>query len=176
MPPLQQGVGVLQSPAKNKSSAIGQMFIQPQVLTKQGNLVLLDSVLGKGWAIIGLDTHWLDATTPESEVLLNYLSIQLVCVVSSPMSDCNPALGDRVMAIADPNSQIQDWLTKHQQEIAIIRPDRYVFGTCSITELDSTLTQLKSLLVGDLWLLKADRSSTAIASEPSLVATNRPDL
>ena len=164
MPPLRQGI--LQSSAKNKSSAIGQMFIQPQVLTKQGDLVLLDSVLGKGWAIIGLNTHWSNAIAPESAVLQTYLSIKLVCVVSSPISDRFEQDDDRVTAIADPSNQIKDWLAKYQQEIAIIRPDRYVFGTCKITELDSTLAQLKSLVIGDRPLPKPDRLSTAVAPEP----------
>ena len=126
MPPLRHGI--LQSSIKKKPSAIGQMFIQPQVLTQQEDLVLLDTILGKGWAIIGLNTGWLAAISTESKVLLDYLSINLVCVVSSPISDRLPPSSAPVTAIANPNNQIKDWLAKHQQEIVIIRLDRYVFG------------------------------------------------
>ena len=192
MPPIRQGI--LQSSAKNKnkSLAIGQMFIQPQVVTSQGDLVLLDSVLGQGWAIVGLQTDWLDGISAQSAVFLNYLFIKLVCVVGSPTSDYLPqysghsfpafarrglrvtAFRGQVTAIANPNKQIKDWLAKHQQEIAIIRPDRYVFGTCNAGELNSTLAQLKSLLIGDRLLLKADLLSEEIAPKPSLASTNLP--
>ena len=158
MPPLRQGI--LQSPSQ-KLSAIGQMFIQPQVLSEQG-LVLLDTILGRSWAIIGLDLDWLNDLSPEAKVFQTYLSIKLVCVVTTLNSDLPTPYP--VKKIADPSSLIKDWLAKYNQEIVIIRPDRYVFGTCNPSELNSTLAQLQSLLIGDR-ILPEEQLSTAMATQ-----------
>ena len=145
MPPLTQGILAHGSDSKQQPVA-GQMFIQPQVLTNTG-LVLLDRILGTGFAILGLDTDWLDLITPESKAFLTSLSIRFVCVVPQ-ISDRFINI-DRVELIKDTSNQITDWLTKQQTEIVIIRPDRYVFGVCDRHQLNSTIAQLKTLLIGD---------------------------
>ncbi|MGL5880008.1 MAG: bifunctional 3-(3-hydroxy-phenyl)propionate/3-hydroxycinnamic acid hydroxylase, partial [Xenococcaceae cyanobacterium] len=140
MPPLKHGILA--------NSLAGQMFIQPQVLNKTGELVLLDRILGNNFAILGLDTDWLDVITPESEAFLTNLSLKLICVVPQ-ISDRTTKFPDRVELIEDTSQQISDWLAKQQTEIAIIRPDRYVFGVCDRQELNATVQQLKSCLIGN---------------------------
>ena len=157
MPPLTEGILARDSNKLRPSS--GQMFIQPQVLSDTGELVLLDRILGTGFAILGLDTDWLDAIDSESEAFLSDLSIELVCVVPQ-IRDCYQNLSHRVRVIEDPSQKIHQWLAKQQQPIAIIRPDRYVFGLCDRSNLNSTLAQLKSLLIGDFNSAIGDRRST----------------
>lgn len=145
MPPLKHTI--LANSLENKSVA-GQMFIQPQVLNKTGQLILLDRILGNSFAILGLDTDWLDVMTPESETFLSNLSLKLICVVPQ-ISDRSTKFPDRVELIEDTSQQISDWLTKQRKEIVIIRPDRYVFGVCDRQELNATVQQLKSCLIGN---------------------------
>jgi 3-(3-hydroxy-phenyl)propionate hydroxylase len=144
MPPLKHGI--LANSLENKQSVAGQMFIQPQVLNKTGQLVLLDRILGTGFAILGLDTDWLDVITPESEAFLSNLSLKLICVVTQ-IGDLSTKFPDRVELIEDTSQQISDWLAKQQTEIVIIRPDRYVFGVCDRQDLNATVQQLKSCLI-----------------------------
>jgi 3-(3-hydroxy-phenyl)propionate hydroxylase len=125
-------------------------LIQPQVLTKTGDLVLLDRVLGIGFAILGLNTDWLDIITLESQAFLNSLSIKLIPVVPLGYSD----RFSQVTTIEDTSNQIINWLQAQQQEIVIIRPDRYIFGTCDRSSLNATIAQLKSLLIGDKFISK----------------------
>ncbi|MEO0015435.1 MAG: hypothetical protein RLZZ535_3824 [Cyanobacteriota bacterium] len=146
MPPLKHGI--LANSLENKQSVAGQMFIQPQVLNKTGQLILLDRILGNSFAILGLDTGWLDVITPESEAFLTNLSLKLICVVPQ-ISDRSTKFPDRVELIEDTSQQISDWLAKQQTEIVIIRPDRYVFGVCDRQELNATVQQLKSCLIGN---------------------------
>jgi 3-(3-hydroxy-phenyl)propionate hydroxylase len=140
MPPLKHGILA--------NSLAGQMFIQPQVLNKTGQLVLLDRILGNNFAILGLDTDWLDVITPESEAFLTNLSFKLICVVPQ-ISDRSTKFPDRVELIEDTSQQISDWLAKQRKEIVIIRPDRYVFGVCDRQDLNATVQQLKSCLIGN---------------------------
>lgn len=146
MPPLKHGI--LANSLENKQSVAGQMFIQPQVLNKTRQLVLLDRILGNSFAILGLDTDWLDVITPESEAFLTNLSLKLICVVPQ-ISDRSTKFPDRVELIEDISQQISDWLAKQHTEIVIIRPDRYVFGVCDRQELNATVQQLKSCLIGN---------------------------
>jgi 3-(3-hydroxy-phenyl)propionate hydroxylase len=146
MPPLKHGI--LANSLENKQSVAGQMFIQPQVLNKTGQLVLLDHILGNSFTILGLDTDWLKVITPESEPFLSNLSLKLICVVPQ-ISDRSTKFPDRVELIEDTSQQISDWLTKRQKEIVIIRPDRYIFGTCDRQELNATVQQLQSCLIGN---------------------------
>ena len=148
MPPLKTGI-LAQASDPQQQSVAGQMFIQPQVLTHCGDLVLLDRVLGNGFAILGLNTDWLDVITPESEAFLNSLSIKLVCLTAPESSDRTPQFSLPVELIQDPSDQIRDWFAQRGTEIAIIRPDRYIFGIGDRQELNETITQLKSLLIGD---------------------------
>lgn len=156
MPPLTQGI---LAHARGKPQSIaGQMFIQPQVLTDRGKLVLLDRVLGTGFAILGLNRDWLDVITPESQAFLSNLSFKKIAVMPSDSS--NPSFVAGVEKIEDPSNQITSWLNQQQQEIVIIRPDRYIFGVCDRHNLNSLLTQLKSCLIGDGLLVNHKRLTT----------------
>ena len=157
MPPLT--TGILGSSAKGKlQSVAGQMFIQPQVLTDTGQLILLDRVLGTGFAILGLNTDWLDIITPESQAFLSSLSFKKIAVI--PSDSYNREFVDGVEIIEDYSNQITNWLNQQQKQIVIIRPDRYIFGICDRQELNATITQLKSLLIGDRLLVNNERLTT----------------
>ena len=153
MPPLTEGI--LASFANSKQQSVaGKMFIQPQVLTDTGKLVLLDHILDTDFAILGLYTDWFDIVTPESKAFLNSISTKFIYVVPAASENRlnklkQKQLTNSVKVIEDTGNQIIDWLAKQQKEIVIIRPDRYVFGVCDHQELNSTVIQLRSLLVGD---------------------------
>lgn len=154
MPPLRRGILASSTEGKLQSVA-GQMFMQPQVLTDQGKLVLLDQVLETGFAILGLNTDWLEVINSESQAFLSSLSIKLISVVPTKTSKSS---SPQVTTIEDLSNQIIDWLQEQQQEIVIIRPDRYVFGVCDRNSLNSLLTQLRFLLIGDLFVVNKNQS------------------
>ena len=157
MPPLTEGI--LASSANGKlQSVAGEMFIQPQVLTATGEVVLLDRILKTEFAILGLNTDWLDLITPESQAFLTSLSIKLVCIVPSGASNLSDKKIDLVETIADPSNQIAEWLADRDREIVIVRPDRYVFGVCDRQNLNFTIDQLKSLLIGDFQIAQPVKS------------------
>ena len=157
MPPLTTGI-LANSTEEKLQSVAGQMFIQPQVLTDRGKLVLLDRVLGTGFAILGLNTDWLDIITPESQAFLSSLSFKTIAVM--PPGYSNRSFVDGVEVIEDSSKQIINWLNQQQKQIVIIRPDRYIFGVCDRQELNATITQLKSLLIGTRFLVNNERLTT----------------
>jgi 2-polyprenyl-6-methoxyphenol hydroxylase-like FAD-dependent oxidoreductase len=145
MPPLRHGI--LANSVEDKQSVAGQMFIQPQVLNNTGQLVLLDHILGNSFAILGINADWLDFITPESQAFLLGLSTKFIYVVPDSSVPCPTKFADELELVEDTSNQITDWLTKQQKEIVIIRPDRYVFGTCDRQQLNTTVKQLQSCLI-----------------------------
>jgi len=158
MPPLRHGI--LANSVEDKQSVAGQMFIQPQVLNNTGQLVLLDHILGNSFAILGINIDWLDFITPESQAFLLGLSTKFIYVVPASSVPCPTKLAGELELVEDTSNQIIDWLTKQQKEIVIIRPDRYVFGICDRQELNTTLKQLQSCLIGDDPLAVKERLAT----------------
>jgi 3-(3-hydroxy-phenyl)propionate hydroxylase len=147
MPPLKHGI--LVNSVKDQQSVTGQMFIQPQVINNTGQLVLLDHTLGNSFAILGLNADWLDFITPEAKTFLLGLSTKFIYVVPNSSVACPTKFAAELELIKDTSNQIIDWLTKQQKEIVIIRPDRYIFGTCDRQELNATVKQLQSCLIGE---------------------------
>ena len=163
MPPLKQGI-LASSGNSQKQLVAGQMFIQPQVLTHTGELVLLDRVLGSGFAILGLDNNCFDAITPEFKTFLTSLLTNFIYVVPAASGDPLTKFTHEIEVIEDTSNQITDWLAKQQKEMVIIRPDRYVFGVCDRHELNSTITQLRSLLIGDHPIAQLLRSQLTVVN------------
>ncbi len=158
MPPLRHGI--LANSVEDKQSVAGQMFIQPQVLNNTGQLVLLDHILGNSFAILGINADWLDFITLESQAFLLGLSTKFIYVVPASSVPYPTKFAAELELIEDKSNEITDWLAKQQKEIVIIRPDRYVFGTCDRQELNTTLKQLQSCLIGDAPLAIKERLAT----------------
>lgn len=149
MPPLTQGI-LASSLNGDRAVAVGQMFIQPQVLDKHGEIVLLDRILGNSWAILGINADYLSFVSLESQAFLTDLSTKFICVAKGDDDsiDCSYPME----SVQDNSGQISDWLTKLQCEIVIIRPDRYIFGVGKRHELESLVNQLKSFFTKDYGL------------------------
>jgi 3-(3-hydroxy-phenyl)propionate hydroxylase len=120
-------------------SARGQLMIQPEVLTPAGNTVLLDEILGAGFALVTIDplidSHDLGWFRGE-------LDGRVVRV------GAHTDLGDRADA-HDPNGVLDAWFVENGVSSALIRPDRYLFGVADGVEATSRmLTDLRQALTG----------------------------
>ncbi len=144
MPPLKNGI--LASSKGKKQSVAGNMFIQPDVRTQAGKLILLDEVLGDQFAILELDNNWRKTITLDSACFFDNLPANFVKVFP-PGQDIHlnqTTIG--VEEIEDVSGQITKWFAKQKKTVAIIRPDRYVFGVYNHFEMDLAAEQLRSLL------------------------------
>jgi 3-(3-hydroxy-phenyl)propionate hydroxylase len=125
MPQYSQGALIVPT---DKSSPVGKMFIQPQVLTDAGERVLLDEVIGENFAIIawGCDPTWgLSAAQIEQWRALGTRFIQVLPDVQlKAASDVSPG----VIRIGDSTGRLKEWFARGSASIALVRPDRFLAG------------------------------------------------
>jgi 3-(3-hydroxy-phenyl)propionate hydroxylase len=137
LPALHQGLFVGQEPA-------GSMFIQPQVRRADGRRVLLDTVLGEGFAAIGLGVNPLDAMGGESRRLWARLGARAIRVLpegqvpSQASGDCEE--------IRDEDETLSRWFAKHRGSIALVRPDRFLAAVLPRQQLAAGVQSLTGLL------------------------------
>lgn len=152
MPKYEQGAQV-KVKGNLKESPVGKMFIQPKVRTEEGCDVLLDEVIGAGFAIIawGTDPTWgLSEQQIEAWKVLGAKFIQVIPVVQ--MQNARDVVDD-VIRVGDVQYRLKDWFGQYSASIAIIRPDRFI-GAMAIPQTLGEVTD------DYLRVLKASSMST----------------
>ncbi|WP_417228130.1 bifunctional 3-(3-hydroxy-phenyl)propionate/3-hydroxycinnamic acid hydroxylase [Amphritea sp.] len=139
MPKYDQGA-LVEVKENIKGSPVGKMFIQPKVLTEQGPIVLLDEVIGTGFAVIawGADPTWgLNDRQVEAWKALGANFIQVLPDVQMK-NGCEVA--DGVIRVGDVQGRLKDWFGQYPASIAVIRPDRFV-GAVAIPQTLGQVTE-----------------------------------
>ncbi|NTX10689.1 bifunctional 3-(3-hydroxy-phenyl)propionate/3-hydroxycinnamic acid hydroxylase [Myxococcus sp. CA056] len=109
-------------------SAEGTYFIQPKVRLQSGKEVLLDDAIGNDFAVL------CRANAPSAQVaaargLAEALGARLLAVQSSG------ADGSEVPAVEDITGKLGDWFSRHDSDVVVLRPDRFVFGAVKAERL-----------------------------------------
>ncbi|GAA2094425.1 bifunctional 3-(3-hydroxy-phenyl)propionate/3-hydroxycinnamic acid hydroxylase [Streptomyces albiaxialis] len=117
----------------------GTLGVQPRV-HRQGYTGLLDDVVGDGWTLMTTlppDRLPLDA---EQYAFLRLLNVRIVHLTRAGVPG----------AVIDLDGDATRWLTAHEAELALVRPDFYVFGAARGEEagglVDSLRDQLRAYL------------------------------
>ena len=127
-----------------KKTLVGRMLPQPRVLTDNMSEVLLDDVLGRGFALL---VH-----SNRPEVALKALSssawapFMFRCVVMRP-DGTEPSLpegiiGVRVLGATDKR------LARFNDHVLLVRPDRYVAACVAVDDLDQGAEAVAQLVEG----------------------------
>ena len=165
MPFYEDGV-VVHDRALGKTSPVGRMFIQPKVRTCEGDVKLLDEVLGKGFTLLawGADpNYWL---TPRSRAILKALDARIVTAKPVVQIHRSVDMTDNTEVIGDEQMRLKEWFGKHPGSIVVLRPDRFVAGLCfpvKVNELLETVAGRMGLQV------PAVADSQPAAGRPALV-------
>lgn len=125
MPQYRQGALIVPS---KKTSPVGKMFIQPQVLTEAGECVLLDEVIGKHFAIIawGCDPTW--GLTGEQIAQWQALGTQFIQVLPDVQLKAASDVSPGVIRVGDNTGRLKEWFASGSASIALVRPDRFLAG------------------------------------------------
>jgi 3-(3-hydroxy-phenyl)propionate hydroxylase len=119
------------------------MFPQPRVGTADGTR-LLDDAIGAGFAVIGPQVEPAVAADP----VWAGLPVRFLRVLPA---GADPTGADDVV---DVDGVLGRWFTRHRADLAVLRPDRFVFGVASDASAMATLgSTLRNRLhvTGRLW-------------------------
>lgn len=137
-------------PRTRRRSAEGTMIPQPKVRTFKGKRVLLDEVLGEGYALIGLQVDPREHLSPASQQLLNAQGTRYATLFpfgTRPQgASVERANSAELVEVEEIGSEMIDWFKRGgfgAGAVAIVRPDKFTFAVVKATDLDSALQQMK---------------------------------
>jgi len=127
--------GIVMSPGENAIN--GQLLLQPALLDKAGDEVLLDDLLGKGFSIIGYNCD--PAEQLDANVLTHWTSLgtTTIAIGDSAHHDSWPR---------DHNDTLAPLFQQGEQTMALIRPDKFCLAAFNAQTASEVLQHAKELL------------------------------
>lgn len=132
---------------RTHTSTQGMLLPQTEVRTAYGKFVLLDGILGLHFAIIGININ--PRTCLDLALLPLWDSLPTRFVHVTTINSQNEHVENQdaaVIQVEDSKRQLTNWFTRYKKSIAIVRPDRYVFGLCTAQTLSNATQRLQILL------------------------------
>jgi 3-(3-hydroxy-phenyl)propionate hydroxylase len=148
MPRYLSGV-VVHGPKVEETSPVGRMFIQPRVMTHDGTSVLLDGVLGDGFALLGFECDPATSLSDEDRALWEGLGTRFVVVDgNADVASSRPSTKrrDDTVFVSDANGDLRRWFERQQGRVVVLRPDRYVAALGAAAEISSITRNLRTML------------------------------
>jgi 2-polyprenyl-6-methoxyphenol hydroxylase and related FAD-dependent oxidoreductases len=138
--------GALLMDENMKSSPVGKMFIQPKVTRENGDVVLLDDVIGARFAIIGWGCNPLWGMSDEQIAQWRALGTQFIQVVPEVQIHTPQDNVEGVIRIGDTQNRLKTWFAQQDASLVVIRPDRFVATLAIPQTLGNKLNQLASVM------------------------------
>jgi len=132
----------------------GQMLPQPYMLTRDGDRILLDEVLGDNFALLRLYDKQEEAFVSLQDPFWQQLNVKFVCIqpvgvayttVKEKLTDSQPEGKQEVTLIIDSEKQIGTFLNDNREICLLIRPDRYIMAAFRVTEYADVVAALRKL-------------------------------
>jgi 3-(3-hydroxy-phenyl)propionate hydroxylase len=148
VPPLTDGILAAVPRGKSKPRdhvAVrlrGTLLLQRPVTLPDGRIVLLDEVLGQGFALVAYDCDPQDVLAAEALARFTRLGGQVVHI--APSGDTHlSAPGD----VCDHRGAYQQWFASQNMQVVLVRPDRYLFGAGAVADVPTLLQQVLTILL-----------------------------
>ena len=150
MPRYEQGA-VFHAEPRAESSPTGTLFIQPRVDTRDQQNVLLDDVLGGGFAVLCWSNNPRALLGEAAFERWKALGAKFVAV--RPMTQLRwPGHDDPdVVIVGDRTGALKAWFDAHTDSVLFLRPDRCIAGACiaqRAPELSASLFKVLHLTQG----------------------------
>ncbi|NMO18836.1 bifunctional 3-(3-hydroxy-phenyl)propionate/3-hydroxycinnamic acid hydroxylase [Pyxidicoccus fallax] len=111
----------------------GSYLPQPRVRLSSGEERLFDDALGSGFAVLSRKNS---PATDAARGLAEALGGRAVTVGPAGMRSTGAA------AVEDHTGRLAEWFTRHGVDLAVVRPDRFVFGAVPLARLQELRTAL----------------------------------
>ncbi|MGV0837768.1 bifunctional 3-(3-hydroxy-phenyl)propionate/3-hydroxycinnamic acid hydroxylase [Mycolicibacterium thermoresistibile] len=145
MPRYLQGA-VHHGEPRSQTSPTGTLFIQPRVDTRDAQNVLLDDVLGSGFAVLCWSNN-LRAVLGE-EAFDRWKALGAKFVEVRPMTQLHwPGHDDPdVVVVGDRAGALKAWFDAHTESVLFLRPDRCIAAACIAQRAPETSAALSDVL------------------------------
>jgi 3-(3-hydroxy-phenyl)propionate hydroxylase len=154
MPRYEQGAvvhTVLPKKPSRTDSPVGTLFVQPRVDTREHQNVLLDDVLGRGFAVLCWNNNPREILG--TTAFANWKALGAKFLAARPLSQLHWTGHDDpdVSVIGDRGGNLKAWFDTHQESVLFLRPDRCIAGACIAQlapELSASLFDVLALIPG----------------------------
>jgi 3-(3-hydroxy-phenyl)propionate hydroxylase len=150
MPRYEQGA-VVHSEPRRSDSPVGTLFVQPRVDTRERQNVLLDDVLGGGFAVLCWNNNPREIL--RAKAFANWKALGAKFVAARPLCQLHWTGHDDpdVLVVGDRGGELKAWFDTHQESVLFLRPDRCIAGACIAQlapELSASLFDVLTLTPG----------------------------
>jgi 3-(3-hydroxy-phenyl)propionate hydroxylase len=129
MPRYEQGA-VFHAHPPTPTSPVGTLFIQPRVATRDHANVLLDDVLGPGFAVLCWSNNLRALLSPEAFARWKALGATFVEVRPFTQLHWKGHDDPDVVVVGDSSGGLKPWFDAHAESVLFLRPDRCIAGAC----------------------------------------------
>lgn len=150
MPRYEQGA-VHHAQAPTATSPTGTLFVQPRVDTRDQHNVLLDDVLGPGFAVLCWNNN--PRALLGAEAFEQWKALGARFIAARPSTQLHWAGHDDpdVVVVGDRTGALKGWFDGHAESVLFLRPDRCIAGACiaqRAPEISAALFDVLHLTLG----------------------------
>jgi 3-(3-hydroxy-phenyl)propionate hydroxylase len=129
MPRYEQGAIAHVQP-RSATSPTGTLFIQPRVDTRDSQNVLLDDVLGPGFAVLSWNNN--PRTVLGDVAFARWTALGATLVAARPLTQLHWTGHDdpEVTVVGDRTGALKSFFDAHAESVLFLRPDRCIAGAC----------------------------------------------
>jgi len=129
MPRYEQGA-VFHPEPRSETSPVGTLFVQPRVDTRDGPDVLLDDVLGPGFAVVCWNNN--PRALLGADAFGRWKALGARFVAARPLTQLHWTGHDDpdVVIVGDRSGALKSWFDAHTESVLFLRPDRCIAGAC----------------------------------------------
>lgn len=128
---------------RKSQTIVGSLFPQPSVETREGEKVLLDDILGNGFALLALTARPDLAFASTGQPLWSHLDVRRVAVLPLEVPWCDSS-GSTVVRERD--HALSVLRAKYTEHLILLRPDHYVAACIPIAEVAQRSDLMNALL------------------------------
>jgi 3-(3-hydroxy-phenyl)propionate hydroxylase len=158
----------LPAPLRPGGTAAKNRLPQPHIRTGFGEVSMLDDVIGVGrFAVVGWECDPQVMLSESALAYLDQLQTQFVMVTSVEENlERTPETG--TVVAHETETKLKEWFNGHDGDVAVVRPDRYVFGLAQTTAVPALVDELRQQLpVSNSAVADQQRSVTNAAKQVS---------
>jgi 3-(3-hydroxy-phenyl)propionate hydroxylase len=115
---------------RSATSPTGTLFIQPRVDTRDGQDVLLDDVIGPGFAVLSWNNN--PRTLLGDAAFARWQALGATFVAARPLTQLhwNGHDDPEVTIVGDRTGALKSFFDAHAESVVFLRPDRCIAGAC----------------------------------------------